>query len=57
MDNISTYEQEIEEMKLLVSKPDEISGNDVQSTKLSAHIPKGNFKYISAINFQEYISI
>ena len=54
MDNISTYEQEIEKMKSLVSKPDETSGNDVLSTKLSAHIPKGNFKCISAVNFQEY---
>ena len=52
MDNISTYEQEIEKMKLLVSKPDETSGNDVLSTKLSAHIPKGNFRCISAVNFQ-----
>ena len=52
MDNISTYEQEIEKMKLFVSMPDETSGNDVLSTKLLA--PKGNFKCISAINFQEY---
>ena len=51
MDNISTYEQEIEKMKLFVSMPDETSGNDVLSTKLLA--PKGNFKCISAINFQE----